>query len=106
MRAGLLRHRIQLQSRTLAANSLGEPIETWSTYATVSARISPLSGRERWAAMQHAAETTHRIEIRAKAGIKAEDRIIFETRTFRIDAILDKDERGIEMQLLCKEEIP
>jgi SPP1 family predicted phage head-tail adaptor len=106
MRAGLLRQRIQLQSRTLSANSLGDPIETWATYATVSARIAPLSGRERWAAMQYAAETTHRIEIRARDGIKAEDRILFDDRVFRIDAILDKEERSIEMQLLCKEDIP
>jgi SPP1 family predicted phage head-tail adaptor len=105
MRAGLLRHRVELQSRTLTADGFGQPVETWATYATVSASVSPLRGRERFAAMQVAAETTHRIVMRGRSGIKAEDRVFYDGRVFDIRAIMDMDERGIMLELLCTEEI-
>lgn len=107
MRTGALRHRVELQARTVAPNAVGEAVETWATYATTWASVRPLSGRERFTSQQFAAEVTHEIMIRwREARPKAQDRVIFDGRIFRIDYAMVPDERRVATQLLCKEETP
>ncbi|MGW8180402.1 MAG: phage head closure protein, partial [bacterium] len=46
VRARRLRSRITIQTPTRTANSYGEPIETFSTYAIRWAEIKMVTGRE------------------------------------------------------------
>ena len=49
MRAGRLRHRLVLQSKSEARDAYGGAIITWSTQDTVWGAIEPLSGNEYFA---------------------------------------------------------
>lgn len=103
MQAGKLRHRITLQAASTAKDGYGEDIQTFGTLATVWASIEPLRGRELLLAQQISAEITFRIRIRYNASLAAEDRVIFGSRTFEIIAVLNKDERDEQIELMAKE---
>ena len=106
MRAGALRQRITLQA--LVAGSpqqtpSGESAAVWTDIVTVYARVSPLSGRELFAAQQYASEVTHAIRVRWRAEITDRMRVKFGTRFFTIHWLRNLDERDIEIELLCSE---
>lgn len=109
MRAGRLRHVVQLQRNSpVASNSLNEPTDNWITLATVRAAIEPLSGKEFIAAQQVQSDLTHRITIRYFAGLTSKDRLSWTengvTRLFDIKAPpIDREERHREMALMCTE---
>ena len=103
MRAGTLRHRIVIQRATSAPDAAGQQIKTWATWNTVWAMIVPLQGRELVAAEQAQSETTVHIRIRYLDGLLTTDRVLWDSRYFAINGIVNPGERNIEMQLLCKE---
>lgn len=104
--AGKLRHRVTIQ-RLVAGSpqqkASGEPDRSWSTYLSVSASIEPVTGREPFLAQAIHAEVTHKIRIRYRTGITAEMRVVFRSRLFDIQAVLNWEERNTELLLLCKE---
>lgn len=103
MQSGKLNQRIELQSLTATADTFGEPIKIWATYSTVWAAVNPLSGRELLYAQQVSSESNIRILIRYNTTITVKDRIKYGTRYFDINAIIDKDMKNEQMELMCKE---
>ncbi len=104
IRAGRLRHRIEVQSPTDSQGRMGSVTQTWATDATVWAGIEPISGRERLASDVIQADVTHRIIMRHRA-LTTENRLLFGARVFNIDAVLDRDERATELEVMVKEEV-
>lgn len=105
MRAGDLRHRVTIQQLVTVYDEYNQPVEMWQDLTTVWAAIEPLSGREYWQAKAVNAEVTHRVRMRYRAGITPEMRLVFNGRVFEILAVLNLEERNIELQLLCKEAV-
>ena len=70
---------------------------------TVWASVEPLKGREFFAAQKENAETTVGICIRYRSGISADMRILYCNKVFGINAIIDPEERHIELQFMCQE---
>lgn len=105
MRAGKLRHRVTIQSasETQPDSNMGQPVESWSDFATVWAHVEPLHGRERMVAQERTAELDTRITIRYLSGVLAKMRVIYGSHTYDILAVINLDERDREMQLMCKE---
>ena len=103
MRAGTLRHRIIIQSGTEARDAYGAVTVTWGTFATVWARVEPLSGKETYVAQTIKAETAHKITIRYLSGVLAKMRVLFGTRTFDIKQIINWEERNKELALIATE---
>ena len=104
MKAGHLRHRIELQSVTAhTKNKAGEKIPTWTTYATVWASIKPVSGDESMRGVSSESEVTHSIVIRYQSTVGPKHRILFGTRIFNISNVLDTYETGVWMTLKCTE---
>ncbi len=105
MRIGPLNKRVAIRSASSTRNDYGEPIPSWSTDATVWASVEPLSGRERVGAQQQHAETTHRIRMRYQPGttVTTVKRILFGTRVFEIISVINKKEKNLMLELLCKE---
>lgn len=101
--AGRLDKRVTLQSATTARDGHGQPLETWSDIATVWAAIDPIRGREYFAAQQFAAETTHKVTIRHRSGISPKNRVLFGSRVFRIESVINPHERGERLELMCVE---
>lgn len=104
MRAGRLRNRIELQrvSETLVN---GEPVQTWTTLATVWAAVEPLAGRQFFAAQQTQAQVTHSIRIRWSRDwtLGPKDRVKFGERLFDIVAVLNIEERNQELVIQAVE---
>jgi SPP1 family predicted phage head-tail adaptor len=108
MRAGTLRHRISIQAKSSALDALSQPVMAWQTIATISAGISPLSGRELMSAQAIHAEITHQIEIRWQAQFSnpldmVTMRIRYGTRVFNIVASIDPEERHKSLMLMATE---
>ena len=103
MRAGKLRHRITIETPTETRNAYGEPEVTWGTFKEVWASVEPIRGREFWRAQEQQARVTTRIRIRYLADVTPKMRIVFGSKTYIINAIIDQEERHAEMQLICEE---
>jgi len=104
MRAGSLRHQIDLQSVTNAANGYGEQTETWATYDTVWASIEPVSAKEIISADQQVGVATHKIRIRYRV-VDVKHRVLFGSRVFEITSVINFHERSIFLDLLCNEAV-
>jgi len=105
MRIGARRHRVTLQLRGVDQNSYGESVTTWNDQDTVWAAIIPASAKEYVASNELQAVVTHRVNIRYRKGLTPEMRIKYGARYFNINSILNRDERNIELDLMCTEDI-
>lgn len=103
MRVGKLRRRIIIQQAIESANAYGELVQTWITFANVWAAVEPLRGREFFAAQEQQARATTRIRIRYLAGVTPKMRVLFDSRIYLINAVINPEERNAEMQLMCEE---
>ena len=103
MRAGRLRHRVAIHAVTETINAYGEAGESWASIGSWWASVEPLTGAERQEATEVSPLTSHKIIIRYHSTITTKHRIVYDSRTFEIDAILDTMEKNKEMILLCKE---
>lgn len=56
MRAGQLRHEIQVQYPVIVQGPSGEEVVTWGAFGTLRAEITPLNGREALVANQPLSE--------------------------------------------------
>lgn len=103
MRAGLLRHRVELQRRAPSFDSYGQPVESWETYATTQAAVDPISGQEFLALLQSGTKVTHRVRVRYRPGIAGTDRVLFKGRVLDVQVPMNMGERNKEIEFLCEE---
>lgn len=104
MRSRDLRHSIELQARTDVADGMGGVTSSWATQGSaIRAAIWPVSVSEQRKAAAPTAIGTHQIRIRYYAGISEAWRVKFGSRFFSIVGIVDKEEKRVQMDLLCRE---
>ena len=103
MRAGTLRHVVQIQARDTAQDGYGGHATTWTTIATDNAWIAPLQGNELLAAQAIHAEIKFDIIMRYRPELNAAKRIVYNGRPFNILAVLNEDERNRMLTLKCSE---
>lgn len=89
MRSGRLDRRLTLQRKTATENDYGEPVESWTTLATVWAEKIPVRGAERYAAMQTVAEVEERFRIRYRKDLTPLDRVICGNITYDVLGVLE-----------------
>ena len=106
MRAGRLRNRVIIQSKSVTRNDYGEEVETWPEFDTLWGAVEPLRGDEFLEGRREGAELTTRIVIRYRDGITPEMRVSWDGHVYDIRAIIHVEERGREMHLMCRELIP
>lgn len=103
MRAGLLRHRINIEANTPTRDSFGASTASWAAiHTSLPATISPVRGKEGERGGAIASEVTHKITIRYASGISPDDRVVFGSRYFDIKSVIDVYERNrmIEMEVI------
>ncbi len=105
MRAGQLRHRIVLQSKTASRDAMGGDIITWSDRDTVWAAVEPLRGREYFSAHEFQSETEIRFRIRYRPDITTAWRAMWETRPYDITAVIDVNGKHVEQELMAKTQV-
>lgn len=100
---GEFRHLITFQKLLEVQNDYGEPTQAWNDEITSRAAIYPVSGKEFYAAETVNSEVTHKINMRYTQGLKPDMRIKFGDRYFNIISIINFQERGTLIQIMCKE---
>lgn len=105
MQAGKLRHRIQIERRTVQADGLRDAEDEWETIAEVRAAVKPLSGSELVEAMQVTGVGTLEVRFRwsPSLSLTTDDRLRFGERTLNITHIANVDERNRELVVMCGE---
>jgi len=84
MNPGLMDRRLVLQVNTPAQGVTGEPVESWSTLATVWGRRQDTSGSERNAEGQEIAKVITSFTIRWRSDVNAANRIVYDSITYDI----------------------
>jgi len=104
MRSERLRHRITIQVQSTTRDSYNQPVDTWTTFATVWANIVQKSSREFYSAQKINAEITELFVIRYLPGLLSNMRVIFDNRYFDIigPPIIPREIKT-QMQIICKE---
>ena len=102
LRSGLMDSLATVQTPTESANGIGEPILTWSDFATRWIAIVPLTGNEQMTAMAQEGSVTHRIRMRYTSGMKPKMRLISEGRTFEVMSVVERGRRE-EHELMVTE---
>ncbi|MEM6681808.1 MAG: phage head closure protein [Pseudomonadota bacterium] len=96
---GDLDRRITLQRKTETKNTLGQPTEAWSTYATVWAQKMEKSVRSVFTSDQMQANRNVIFRIRYRAGISDTDAVFFEGQRFQIRGISEYGRRvGLDLE--------
>ena len=104
MKAGTLRHRIEIQQdRGTSQDDYGQPEETWRTCAKRWAEVLDLSGRELERAQQTFAEATVQVKMRYNADLTTRHRIKHGSRILAINHVSNPDGRKQETLCLCSE---
>lgn len=99
MRAGQLRHRVQLQSKAKTPDGAGGNAVAWNTYATVWGNVVPKNVSEGMEEQRVRAKTQYTLTLRYMTGITAEHRVLYDGRAMQIRGIQNKDERKRELTL-------
>lgn len=99
---GNLWTRVTIQQPTATANTVGEPVLTWSTFATVWADVQPLSSRETERYAEAVGFMTHRVRIRYRSGLTSAMRIVYRNRVLEIGQITEHD-RLWHHEIICTE---
>lgn len=98
-----LRHRITLQSQSVANDGFGQAQDVWIDVATCWASIEPSPKGEQVAGAAMVASRTHLVTLRYRDGVTAKMRALFGSRIFEITSVIDVEERHFWLQLDCTE---
>jgi SPP1 family predicted phage head-tail adaptor len=103
MNPGMLRSRIIIEEKAIADNGFGGHSETWSTLATVWAKVEHLSGRELQMAQQVAPEISDEVTMRYRSGLSTTtNRINYAGQHLNIRDIKDLDNMHRWLYLKCE----
>lgn len=107
MRSGKLNSKISIQKPVLSQNDFGEELPDWLEVAVLGAEIKPLSGTERYKAMQISSEESVQISFRFVEKLKDFDstyRIydLREGKMYDVKAVLNIDNRNRQIIVMAK----
>ena len=102
LRSGEMDTKATVQTPAESQNAVGEPVLTWSTFATRWISVLPLSGTEQLQAAAAEANVTHRIRMRYTDGLKPKMRLVADGRTFEIMSVIERGRRE-EHELMASE---
>ncbi len=103
IRAGELRHKIQILVPVDATDSFADNQVTFVPGPIVWANIRPLEGRTLWYAQQKRADASHQVQMRFRNDVTARHRFSYHGRTFEFGPPLNQDELDYELNLIAVE---
>lgn len=106
LRAGRLRHRVEIQSRASSQNTTtGVVTPAWSTFDTVWADIKPAAAQDFVSADVQTSKIAARIVIRYLAGVLPSMRVVHGSRVYQIEGVLGDPKYGNEFLTLQVREV-
>ena len=103
MRAGRMRHRVELQQAGETRDPTGGVARGWSTVVSRWAEIIPLRGQEKFDASQMEAQTNVKIRIRYHSGIDATWRIKHGSTIYNIKSVINYGEQNYGQEIEAME---
>jgi len=88
----LLNATLTLKVNTPAANSQGEPVDSWAGSTSIKARVQPVSGSEEFIVGRKTVRATHKIFCRTTTAITARNRFTWGSRTLEVLLVRNIDE--------------
>ena len=104
MRAGQLRHHVEIQIASESRTGHGAVDRAWTVEAERWASISPLQGQEQILAQQLGSRMSHRIQLRYYAGLTTKHRIVHDGRVFEIRSVANVGERDKSTECMVEEQ--
>ena len=106
MRTSTLRHKEEIQELIETQDAIGNQMYEWAKVGEAWAAIEPLKGEEYFAAATIQAQISHKVTMRPPGiEITPAHRIIFGSRIFEIESVINVEERNRELVLMCVEKI-
>lgn len=103
MRAGALRHLVQIQYPTTTRDANGGVTQTWTLLTTRWAELIALGhGGEGATGDRQRAEATHEMTIRYLSSLSPKHRVVYEGMTFNIVSEINSDLRNKMQKVLLK----
>lgn len=103
MRAGRLRHRIEIQALSEKYDA-GKTTQSWSTVDTVWGAIDHVAGREQHRGYKVQPETEYIVTIRYYEGLTSEHRLKWGSHVFDIVTIQNVAFKDRELLIECTEQ--
>lgn len=95
VRAGSFDRIVTIQQQTIGENSAHEPTESYATLATVRAQVVPSGAREATTADAIRAAKTTRFRIRYRSDVTEKDRVVFDSKTYKILGLTEIGRREV-----------
>jgi SPP1 family predicted phage head-tail adaptor len=97
--AGDLRESITLQHLIQTERAGGGYDTAWQTYATVSAKVHPVSSRDRVFLERVESSITHEIVIRYRTDMRTDDRAVWRDHPMKLDPPINIEARNRWLQI-------
>lgn len=98
-----MRRTITIRTMTLTPDGMGGNTGTATDVTGVPARVEPLEGREQLQAMETGMVRPHRFTLRYRSGMTGAKQIVYDSRTFDIQSVVDPEEKHRELVILADE---
>jgi len=105
MRSGSLKHKVEIHSYTELENDFSETVKSWVKLHDAYASILPLKATEKFVSKRTKSEVTHKVLLRYIPNINPNMRIVFGSRVFEIDSVLNIREENKILQIIATEEL-
>lgn len=102
MRAGTLIKTVVISRYIETDNEYGEPIKSWVDLYEIRASVKQLNGTEKYLSNEKVALSTHQVGIR-HLDVTTKDKLVYKGINFDITSVIDVEEQGRELIILCKE---
>lgn len=103
VRAGRLRHKVDIQAHGGGQDDFGEKKPTWDTVETVDGSLEPRRGSERLDGEQILSEATHLVRMRFTPVLTTQHRLKIKGRLYDIEEVSNVEERDKLLELAVKE---
>ncbi|KLU66753.1 phage head-tail joining protein [Desulfosporosinus acididurans] len=103
IKAGELRHKIEVQKYVRVKNEVGEETKEWQLYKKIWAKFANanIRGQLEQAAEKKTAKIFYKIVIRFRSDIDTTMRVVYGGKTYNIDHVDNDKELNIETHLYC-----
>ena len=101
MRAGRLRHKIEIQQIDTGRDDAGGNLQTVTTVLSTRARADQSTGREYWASEHTATEYDVVFTIRYRTGITENMLVAYDGGRYKIKSIIDPSGYKRELKILA-----
>lgn len=98
-----LNYKVTIENVTETKDAYGDPIQTWSTYAIRSAKLTPLQGRETFIYQQRYSESNMVFRIlydNTTKNITTKMRVLYKNIIYQIDDVLNLNNENREIDLI------